>query len=364
MTFVTTGYLANMSGRQHHYLPQLIQRPFAYRQRGKEFYVHAHHRTRGVFTPNTRGLGKELDFYGGPDNTSLDDAITRGEGGLAATVQAVNEGADVPPIDMAMLISALAFRTKSMREALIGVFPALLSALRVQLLDGKRLRRELISSLNDPTKRKRLIYEQIDRRFGPLPREQRARVYGALLAHWKTHVAEQQEKLIAGARHLVGAMLVKARAEADKIADGAYLAALAKDPVMPIRAKRMTHEMVFEVLDAPSGQSFILGDCGPVAVFSDGTPRLALTAFDSDVVMDSVFLPTSPARCIVGRLPAATTGVSVADINRICAGLSLEFFISNRDAGEDIEELRASIGTLNPIDTAEDIIRALTSQVD
>ena len=69
-----------MAGRQHHYLPQLIQRPFAYRQQGKEFYVHAHHRTRGRFTPNTRGLGKELDFYGGPDDTSLDDAITRGEG--------------------------------------------------------------------------------------------------------------------------------------------------------------------------------------------------------------------------------------------------------------------------------------------
>lgn len=75
-----------MAGRKHHYLPQLIQRPFACRQQGNEFYVHAHHRKHGCFTPNTNGLGKELDFYGGPSDTSLDDAITQGEDTLAATV--------------------------------------------------------------------------------------------------------------------------------------------------------------------------------------------------------------------------------------------------------------------------------------
>lgn len=314
-----------MAGRQHHYLPQLIQRPFAYRQQGKEFYVHAHHRTRGRFTPNTRGLGKELDFYGGPDDTSLDDAITRGEGELAATVQAVNQGADVAPMDIAILICALAFRTKSMREALIELFPALLSALRARLLDVTRLRQDLMASLTNPTERKRLIYEQIDKRFGPLPREQRAKVYGTLLPRWKTHVAGQQDKLVADTWQLAYTVLAKARAEADTIADGAYLAALAKDPMMPIRARRMAAEMVFEVLDAPPGESFILGDCGPAAVFSDGKPRLMLAAFDGDVEMNMVFLPSSPARCIVGRLPAVTTHLSVADINRISAGLSLEF---------------------------------------
>ena len=124
-----------MSGRKHHYLPQLIQRPFAHRQRGKEFYVHAHHRTRGRFAPNTSGLGKELDFYGGPEDTSLDDAITQGEDALAATVQAINRGDGMAPMDMTTLISALAFCTKSMREAMVGMFPSLLGALRLRFLD-------------------------------------------------------------------------------------------------------------------------------------------------------------------------------------------------------------------------------------
>lgn len=348
-----------MAGRRHHYLPQLIQRPFAYRQQGKEFYVHVHHRTRGRFTPNTSGLGKELDFYGGPDDTSLDDAITRGEGALAATVQAINHGIEIDPKDMATLICALAFRTKSMREALVGTFPALLAALRARLLDVTRLRQELMASLTDPKESKRLIYEQIDKRMGPLPREQRARAYGRLLPRWKTLVAEQQEQLVAKAWQLAFMMLAKARTEADTIADGAYLKALAKDPAMPIRASRMATEMTFEILDAPSGESFILGDCGPVAIFSDGKPRLVMAAFDNGVEMRMVFLPSSPTRCIVGRLPAAATHLSVAEINRISASLSLEFFVGNRDTGEDLEELRALIGSIDPIDTEEDIVRTL-----
>jgi len=353
-----------MSGRKHHYLPQLIQRPFAYRKQGKEFYVHAHHRTRGRFTPNTRGLGKELDFYGGPEDTALDDAITQGEDALAETMQAINRGDAVAPADMATLICALAFRTKSMREALVGLFPALLEALRVKLLDAMRLRRDLMASLTDPKERKRLIYEQIDKNMGPLPREQRAKAYGLLLPRWKTEVAKQEQQLVAQAWQLAYFVLTKARTEADTMANSAYLNALAKDPAMPIRAARMADDLVFDVFDAPLGEFFILGDCGPVAMFSDGKPRLVLAALSDEVVMESVFLPVSPSRCIVGRLPATTVSLSVADINRMSASLSLEFFVSNHDTEGGLADLRAAIGSLVPIETEEDIIQSLIQERD
>lgn len=353
-----------MSGRKHHYLPQLIQRPFAYRQRGKQFFVHAHHRTRGQFTPNTSRLGKEQDFYGGPEDTSLDDAITQGEGALAEIVQAINGGDAVTPADMATLISALAFRTKSMREALVGLFPALLEALRIKLLDPMRLRRDLMASLTDPKERKRLIYEQIDKNMGPLPREQRAKAYGLLLPRWKTEVAKQEQQLVAQAWQFAYFVLTKARAEADTLANSAYLDALARDPAMPLRATRLANDLVFEVVDAPPGEFFILGDCGPVAMFSDGKPRLALAALSDDVVMESVYLPVSPSRCIVGRLPTTIVSLCVADINRMSASLSLEFFISNHDTEGGLADLRAAIGSLVPIDTEEDIIRSLARERD
>lgn len=353
-----------MAGRRHHYLPQLIQRPFAYRKQGKEFYVHAYHRTRCAFTPNTNGLGKELDFYGGPDDTSLDDAITRGEDALAFTVQRINQDIKVATLDMATLVCALAFRTKSMRQAFVRAFPALLAVLRARLLETTQFRQYLIASLTDPKECKRLIYEQIDKHMGPLPREKRAKAYGTLLPRWKTYVFEQQEQLVAESFQMVCMMLAKARAEANIIADGAYLRALAKDPTMPIRASRMATEMTFEILNASSGEFFILGDCGPVAIFTDGKPRLALAAFDNDVEISAVFLPSSPTRCVVGRLSSVKTHLSVEEINRISASLSLEFFISNRGMSKDLEELRALIGSLVPIDTEEDIIRTLSQLND
>ncbi|MCH6484414.1 DUF4238 domain-containing protein [Pseudoxanthomonas sp. LH2527] len=353
-----------MSGRKHHYLPQLIQRPFAYRQKGKEFYVHAHHRTRGRFTPNTSGLGKEIDFYGDPSDTSLDDAITKGEGALAATVQALNQGDDVSTVDLATLICALSFRTKAMREALARLFPSLIEALRLKLLDPISLRRDLIASLSDPKEQKRLINAEINKRFGDMHREQRTKIYGFMSSQWRSYVATHEAQLFAEAWGITHALLSRARIEANAIADHAYLKALAKDPAMPIRANRMAADMAFDLVDAQSGEFFILGDCGPIAMFSDGKPRLLLAAISNDVVLEAAYLPVSPTRCIVARLPTAAKPMSVGDINRISAYLSLEFFISDRDTGADLEDLRAAIGSLDPIETEEEIILTLSQAND
>lgn len=353
-----------MSGRKHHYLPQLIQRPFAYRQQGKQFYVHAHHRTRGRFTPNTSGLGKELDFYGGPEDTSLDEAITRGEDALAETVQAINRGDAVAPADVATLVCALAFRTKSMREALVGLFPALLEALRAKLLDPMRLRRDLMDSLSDPREQKRLINEDINKRFGHMHREQRAKAFSFIRSQWKSHVANNEAQLVAEAWQVAYVVLAKARAEADTWANYAYLNALGKDPAMATRATRMATDLTFDVIVPPVGKFFILGDCGPVAMFSDGKPRLMLAAISGDVIVEAVFLPVSPTRCIVGYVPNRPPRVGVADINRMSASLSLEFFISDRDTGGELDDLRSAIGSLVPIETEEDIIQSLIQERD
>lgn len=51
--------------------------------------------------------------------------------------------------------------------------------------------------------------------------------------------------------------------------------------------------------------------------------------------------------------------LSVDDINRISASLSLEFFISDQETGGELDDLRAAIGSLVPIETETDIIRSL-----
>lgn len=349
-----------MSGRKHHYLPQLIQRPFAYRQQGKQFYVHAHHRTRGRFTPNTSGLGKELDFYGGPEDTSLDEAITRGEDALAETVQAINRGDAVAPADMATLVCALAFRTKSMREAFVEMLPPIVEGLRTTLLNPLNVRRELMASLTDPKEQKRLIHEQIEKTFGRLPRERRAKIYGTILPRWRTYVAEQEVQLVAQAWGMAYGVMSKLRDEASTVAHGAFLKALARDPAMPARANQLASKMEFTCLIASHGEFFILGDCGPFAIFTDGRPRLVTSSFTDGAEIEKVFLPVSPSRCIVGSVPHSSPLPGVMDINRFSASLSLEFFVSDRDTDQVLDSLRSSIGSLVPIDTEDDIIQSMS----
>lgn len=348
-----------MGGRRHHYLPRFLQRPFAFQQKGKHFYVHAHHRAHGAYGTNVMELGQELDFYGGPEDTTLDDAITAGERQLAITVNRLNSDEAVEPEAIATLICALGFRTKSMRAALSDMIPIFIEAGRARLMNGKKTQQELVSSLHDPKKRRKLIYEKILKEHGHLSREQQGKFYAVILPKWKIMVRENEHRMLAEVRADMNRALDHMQARADTLANDAFLHALAKGPESPIRAQRMVEEMRFSVWAAPDGDRFILGDCGPVAMFTDGKPRLALGAIDNEVEMAMVFLPISPIRCIVGLRPAAANELSVDDLNKISAALSHEFFVSDQADNPSLAILRQTIGSLVPIATEDEMSQLL-----
>lgn len=353
-----------MSGRKQHYLPRFLQRPFAFRQKGKQFYVYAHHRRHGSFPKNVMELGQELDFYGGPDDTALDDAITDGEQHLAVTVHRLNNGEVVPQNDIARLISALSIRTKAMRQALTDLFPKFLEAGRARILNERQIRRQFRESLENPAKQRELIDEQIRKRQPNLNREERGKMRALMLPHWKSYVATHQEQFVHELRELTTRLFDHALTEAASMADTAFLGALARGPEMLKRAERFAGVMQFNVWEADEGQFFVLGDCGPVGLFTDGAPRLALGNMSDDVQMDYVFLPVSPTRCIVGRRSPSAHGLSVTDLNKISACLSHEFVISHLREDEPVVELCALIGTLTPIETEESIFRVLNDDPD
>ena len=58
----------------------------------------------------------------------------------------------------------------------------------------------------------------------------------------------------------------------------------------PIRAKIFAADLTFEVLFSPPGEFFIRGECGPVAMFTDGKPRLVLGALSNDALSDTFAL--------------------------------------------------------------------------
>ncbi len=119
----------------------------------------------GRFTPNTSGLGKELDFYGGPEDTSLDEAITRGEDAPSRETRPSTGDAGVPA-DMA----TLALRSGLPYQVHAGGF----------CRDASQSWKGYTTLLN-PTcaanswpallirRAKRLIHEQIEKTFADFP---------------------------------------------------------------------------------------------------------------------------------------------------------------------------------------------------
>lgn len=351
-----------MAGRQHHYLPRFLQRSFAHRQSGAQFYVHAHHRTRGSLIVNVANIGQERDFYGEPSDATLDDLITAQENQLADTLRRLNIGARVDDDEAALLICALGIRTKAMRTAVATLFPIVMEALRRRVLDGKQTRSEFHRSLHDPKLRRRLIEEQLRKDFPQLGREDRARAHLRVSSVWTQLVSKHEEQLLAELTAMADAAFHEVMSKSEKVGDESFLRALSRGSPGHERAKRMVSDFAFDVWDAIGEERFVLGDCGPVAVFSDGVPRLLLGAVDTNVEMELVFLPISPTRCLVARRPYCRRTVSISELNRASASLSHEFFISEQGDVPLILELRQLIGSRVPIDTEDNIMRLLTSE--
>lgn len=305
-------------------------------------------------------LGQERDFYGGPDDTRLDDEITHSEQQLAMTVHKLNAGEEVPTEDIASLIAALSFRTKAMRKALTELIPPMMEAGRSYMLEGRQLQHKLHQSLHDPKKRKDLIYKEIRKQMGHFGREQRAKMYALMLPKWKIFVEENEGRLLAQARAWTSVALDHLLEKASEVGDDAFLKALAKEPNMPERAKQLAAKMAFEVWHAPDDEPFILGDCGTVGLFTDGKPRLALGSIDENIEMEFIFLPISPQKCVVARRLSPIRSVAVSELNLLSASASREFFISAQQDLPEMASLRAAIGTIAPIATQEEIAEALT----
>ncbi|MBS0225570.1 MAG: DUF4238 domain-containing protein [Proteobacteria bacterium] len=348
-----------MSGRKQHYLPRFLQHPFAFKENGTRFYVYAHHRAHGSYPANAMNLGQELDFYSGPDDTSLDDAITVTEKSLAITVHRLNGGEKLSQAEIAQLVSALSIRTKAMRQALIGMMPAFLEAAHAHILDKKNSQKRLYDSLQKPATRKKAIDECICEKWPDLNREQRAQMRFHLLPKWKSFVENNKESLVAEMHDFATRIFDLMLDEAAPIADKAFINALTRGPDTPVRTERFAEEMQFDIWDVDGAGEFVLGDCGPVAVFTDGVARLALGTMDDDVEMEFVFLPVSPTKCIVGRRSQGNHGLSVDDLNRISAGLSHEFVVSRKMEGAPVAGLASLIGSMTPIASKEAIFQAL-----
>lgn len=338
-----------MSGRQQHYIPQLLQRNFAFKQSGDEFHVYVHRKgSAKAFAANTRGVGQQRDFYGTPESPETDDAITRTESRLAEILRALNgrDPGSVPPRNIGLLIAALSMRTKAMRQALEELVPAVLEAAKARIPDEAASRTLLQRYFNDEKQRD----EAIDRELRNHPEwnhRQRRRARKFVQSQWESEYKKNEHQYVSEFAILLAEGVKHLRASAAAIGNRAFLQALSRAPNMGDRANRFAN-FEFDVLNSCTEAPFILGDCVAYAIYADRNARLALADLDEDIQIRQLVLPISPSRCVIGRIPGDEYAVPVSEINHMSASLSLELFISNVREGDSIGSLHKAIGTAVP----------------
>lgn len=305
------------------------------------------------------GLGQERDFYGHPDQTSADDNITKGESHLAEIVNRLNEAPEtVPQEAYALLVAALAVRTKKMREAMADLVKTMAQSMGEAFDKHSLWRQEMDTYWSDPKKIDDLINGEIGKQPG-MSREMRFKARAFAKQQWMGRKREVYEEMDRGARALVRHFFERMDAESADVADRAFRRVFEGDPAVPKRVDRLK-EFRFYAMDATEAE-FILGDCAAVGVRSDGQPRLAIGDFDQDNPLDYIFLPISPERCVVASRLGDISPYAVLDINRLSASLAHRFFISKSAKVDQLEELRELIGTAEPMASEADVAALMQS---
>jgi len=352
-----------MSGRQQHYLPQFLQRPFRHRTHKNKDYVYAHEGTRS-YTPSTMGLGQERDFYGHPDESIADGNITNSETRLAEILNRLNSDPNrVSQEDHAHLLAALAVRTRKLRDSLSGLVKTISAEMADYFQRKESLRREIETYWSDEQKLNSLISEEL-RKYPGIPEELRVQLTLRMKKEWH----QQREHIVAKVNELGQALATEFFSRMDKesaaVADNAFRKIFERDPTIPARAESLTALYEFSMIEAPEDAEFILGDCAAVGFRSDGAPRLPIGDLNDETPLAFIFLPISPRRCVMAAKRGTTALATVGEINRASAGLSHHFFISKSPDPVDLQILRALIGTAEPLVSEGDVRWLMESNGD
>lgn len=343
-----------MSGRQQHYLPQFLQRNFHSRKSGTEYYVHAHKKASS-FQPNTSGIGQQRDFYGNPASSEADAHITRAEDVLGDVVHRLTSdtGTAVTQEEFAILVASLSLRTKKMREALKGASPRIMSAL-AEAMDVSTLASQEYDKFFADRRQLNALMDAELAKAPRLNRNEAAKFKAFAHSRLVQEARSRRDSVVSAIKVQFGILMKRLIAEASNIADGAFLR-IFETSSAPDERVTLFKELQYAVCEAPEGESFILGDCAVVALQSDGRPKLALGNIDDGLALSEVWLPISPRLAVVGRRAGFDGSLAIAEVNRLSAMLSHEFFISDAPLSEQGSALTSLIGTAEPLLTSDEL---------
>lgn len=313
-----------MSGRKHHYIPRFFMKPFAYRQNGTFFYLKVY-KKNSSYESEAMGVGAEKDLYGPPEDSLVDEMITK----MEFDIQNILKNLQVNIIlneEVAVLINHLLSRTKCFNECSISVYNKFIEY-GFNLIDGisldkvenkliEKVKQELADKAPHKVKKAKKEKTYAEDLF-----KKRKAEIGAL--KWNSMVKASFTETLNECRD----SFRKMNEDINSIVKHEWFECLKKLPNSPRIDfyKKFSYSLICNDND-----EFILGDCIAIGLYKDGIFRLPLQDLDETNRLEKIYFPISPNVAILGVRINSTSNIefSTKEINKNLIEISSSFVTS------------------------------------
>ena len=329
-----------MAGRNHHFIPQLLQKGFSARQtRSGKHQVWFYQQGRSPSLTGIRNLFAERDFYGPPPTPSVDQLITDDETSrfdqLMNDLRAVTSDHLIGSSpDVSDFVHQVSIRVRWIRSFFESAGKRIISRAAAGFRNSSWVTKQLEQLLNErPGWVQEIIAAELEKQFRrPLTADEQSKVAtlcSILKQNPEMLLAQMNFRaLLEGIDQLHAAM--------DSHAEAGHLKGLERS----LGAKQTTfreflRELHWSVLVA-APHTFLLGDCGPIHFREDGAPIGPMGTTNGRDQVASVALPISNAHLLVGGRVPVCAALDADLVNRASAAWSRDAFIASEHSEKNL----------------------------
>ena len=308
-----------MSGSRHHFIPRFLQKVFASRISGDEFYCWSFSKTTSAFQSNIKNIGIENLFYSEASETDLDDKITDREMKIYSPLidrlrlNLINTS-DI--VHICEMLAHFEVRSRHMRINSKNLMAEATNKI-IEILSDKETVTNIVSKL-----------VTVDSDLFQAALKERGVTESMLneLIKLNPNVLEQCRHNIV---HTMCNAMTAHRATIPKLiaelAKNSHLKTL-NSSIAPEKRVQRFSELYFSVKKYPP-QNLPLGDS--IVIFNVEGERPYKAFLDKKDKLLSVILPLSPSLYLEGS--SRNTNTSHANLGLEIARCSIEYFISNKN---------------------------------
>jgi len=309
--------------RRQHFVPRLLLKGFAHRVKRDKYYAFEFRKGGMPHEVNIINVGVARDFYGRIHESGVEERLSLREAEYAPLVEKLRDGwidpAQKPLIDD--FVTNLIVRTKNVRDGFIemgiGVFDSFERVIAEQK-DRDRLDQKIIEEL--------LKHPQLRPLLALFPEARRREILLQILSRAGLDSISIFQKLL---------QLARPHIDIKGAARSAQLKALRIDGAL-LKRRESLRPILWSVFEPPEG-TFVLGDLGPVARFSECPDLQSPMRFGT--TPEAIFLPIANQRLLVGRTDGVAEMVDVDTVNIASVELSRDLFVSSASTERELNYL-------------------------